>query len=475
VQDTLYARGPLLTEPPPDTRMMVPTAGTREAEITFEEDPNTFPLPRGCYWGPLDGPDESWSNLSGTEPQSSEDGLVRWQQAIGVDGSGVFDNATKEAAAHLQYAMGWMPSLVSSLRGVVREEEWNEVIRSGWRLPKPQPSPANPAGYDIGWYPGPGYANGHGAYLRIYLHTTENQDWITKAENVAQYQANTKLDGNAGSYHFLIDDDRIINSVATKNTAWGLHLDNPVSVQIAMVCTSGTIGCWNAGGNAEENPNSQSRPKTREQWLAHAKMLDMVAFTIATVAMEYEIPVEWVDVDGVGANRPGVSSHYNYSYGSEELHGMKDIYHWDVPPTFPSDHVLDLAREHCRILQDPDRFPLPRGHYWGPLHGPQESWSNTHGGEPRSSKDGLARWQTQSGVTASGCYDKATQEAAVRLQQMRGWPVTGCVSEREWSDVIGAGKRREVRQGITVGTIPVEKTPAKKVTAKKTPAKKATP
>ena len=36
-----------------------------------------------------------------------------------------------------------------------------------------------------------------------------------------------------------------------------------------------------------------------------------------------------------------------------------------------------------------------------------------------------------------GLYDEATQEAAVKLQQMRGWPITGCVSEREWNEVIG--------------------------------------
>jgi len=439
VPSRLDARGPLLPEPPLAPRAMMPPADTRDAQITVEELSNAFPLPRGCYWGPLDGPDESWSIRFGTKPQSSKDGLARWQQAVGIECTGVFDNATKEAAAQLQYTMGWMPSLPSSLRGVVRENEWDAVIRDGWHLPTPQPSPANPAGYDIGWYPGPGYANGHGAYLRIYLHTSESQDWITPAENVARYQARTKSDEDAGSYHFLIDDDHIINTVATKNTAWGLHRDNPVSVQIAMVCTSGKIGCWKAGSDAEVNPNSESQPKTRDQWLAHAKMLDMVAFAIATVATEYEIPLEWVDIDGVGANCPGVSSHHNYSYGSQALHGVKDSDHWDVPPSFPSDHVLDLARQHCRILQDPNRFPLLKGHYWGPLNGPQECWSNTHGGESRSSKDGLARWQTLSGVAASGCYDNATKEAAVRLQRMRGWPITGCVSEREWSEVISDG------------------------------------
>ena len=171
------------------------------------EDHDAFPLPDGVYWGPLTGPEESWSNQAGTEPQSSIDGLTRWQQAIGVEASGVYDNATREAAAHMQYLLGWTPSLGSAVRGVVRVQEWDEVIRNGWRFPAlaqptDPPTVESPGGYEIGWYPGPGYYEGHGAYLRIYLHTTENQDWITKAEDVAAGQA-ARQDG---SYHFLVDD-----------------------------------------------------------------------------------------------------------------------------------------------------------------------------------------------------------------------------------------------------------------------------
>jgi hypothetical protein len=39
-----------------------------------------------------------------------------------------------------------------------------------------------------------------------------------------------------------------------------------------------------------------------------------------------------LDVDGVGANRRGVSSHCNYSYGSVVLYGEKDSDRWDVWP-----------------------------------------------------------------------------------------------------------------------------------------------
>lgn len=95
---------------------------TRGAVAPPAGDPDSFPLPAGCYWGPLDGPDESWSNLSGDEPQHSKDGLKRWQEATGVAGSGVYDGATKEAA--VERRCRWRPpwdfrSLSVSLAGVL--------------------------------------------------------------------------------------------------------------------------------------------------------------------------------------------------------------------------------------------------------------------------------------------------------------------------------------------------------------------
>lgn len=448
VQGTLGARGPLQELPERSALPQIRGTTSQLERAIAPQDPDHYPLPAGHYWGPLDGPEESWSNLAGIEPQSSKDGLMRWQEAIGVPVSGVYDNATKEAAARLQTLRGWRPAT-----GTVSEREWDAVIREGTRLPVPETSAPgevqSPTGYDIEWHSGPGFSEGHGAYLRIYLHTTENQDWVTSAEDVAAYQTRTKDDPvRAGSYHYLIDDDHIINTVATKHTAWGLKKDNPVSVQIAMVGTSGAIGCWGCQSRSEENPNAERQPKTREQWLAHDNMLDMVAFTIATVAKEYNIPIEWLDVEGVGANRSGVSSHCNYSYGSVLLYGEQDTFHWDVPHTFPHDVVLDLAKRYAQTISASDRFPLPAGHYWGPLDGPVESWSNTYGGEPESSKNGLMRWQQAIGVALSGVYDNATKVAASRLQRNKGWPVTGQVAEREWDEVIRNGWQLLTREAL---------------------------
>jgi hypothetical protein len=97
VQDTLWARGPLRDQPEPVAQLLVAVAPPNEAEPIAAQDRDRFPLPAGYYGAPLDGPEESSSNLAGNEPQHSKDGLTRRQEAIGVPGSCVY-NATKQAA-----------------------------------------------------------------------------------------------------------------------------------------------------------------------------------------------------------------------------------------------------------------------------------------------------------------------------------------------------------------------------------------
>lgn len=92
-------------------------------------DANAWPLPPDVYWGPFEGPDNSWSNRNGNEPQSSRDGLTRWQTALGIHPSGVFDNPTKAAAIVCQQSHGW------HVTGNVYKGEWDAVIKEGWRLP----------------------------------------------------------------------------------------------------------------------------------------------------------------------------------------------------------------------------------------------------------------------------------------------------------------------------------------------------
>ena len=120
-------------------------------------DPNAFPLPKGWYFGPLEGPTESISGLFGTEATRWLDGLKRWQKAVGIPESGIWDEATRRVATELQKEKGWPNNPnwadINGGFGGVYEGEWNAVIQEGWRpgpkekpepTPKPDPAPRDP-------------------------------------------------------------------------------------------------------------------------------------------------------------------------------------------------------------------------------------------------------------------------------------------------------------------------------------------
>lgn len=275
-----------------------------------------------------------------------------------------------------------------------------------------------------------GHYDGHSKRLRVYFHTSEGVDWKSTARGTADYQANTQT----GSYHLLIDDNEIIQTVSLQDTAWGVLNDNSRSVQICLVLSSGACG---SGQCAQEG-----KPKSKAQWREHEKMLRMARFALRWVLDELAkqgdvIPMTRVDIAGVGANRLGISSHNNYTYGSVKLLGYKDGTHWDVPDTFPYEDVMSTTP----VPVDPDAFPLPGGYYYGPLDGPEQSISG-QAGEPQSWIDGLKRWQTAVGIPATGVWDAATKTVAQQLQMEKKWqksPGDGYVYLGEWNAVIREG------------------------------------
>ncbi|QBS43870.1 peptidoglycan-binding protein [Nocardia sp. CS682] len=84
-------------------------------------DASAFPLPDGYWYGPYEGPEQSISGRSG-EPQAWIDGLRRWQIAAGVEGTGVYDNATADTARAIQGANGLVPD------GLIGPRTWDLVI-----------------------------------------------------------------------------------------------------------------------------------------------------------------------------------------------------------------------------------------------------------------------------------------------------------------------------------------------------------
>lgn len=310
--------------------------------------------------------------------------------------------------------------------------DWNLLLKEDygqWSLSK-NPNP-------IQTYPirnmvrtsGVGRNSGHTARLRIYVHSSEGKDWVSTALGTQQYQASSQT----GSYHYLIDDKEIIQSIALNDTAWAVLRDNPRSVNVCLVISSGASGY---GPTAREGA-----PKSRAQWLEHKQMLDMLRFLIDHICRETGIPKTRVDIVGVGLNRKGVSTHNNYTYGSPKLWGtnQKDGTHWDVPDTFPMDVVLGDGNVTPPPPPDPDAFPLPKGYYYGPLDGPEQSISG-RAGEQRSWIDGLKRWQKAVGIPESGVWDRSTELMARAIQADQKWPNSrGYVYQGEWDIVIRHG------------------------------------
>lgn len=78
------------------------------------------------------------------------------------------------------------------------------------------------------------------------------------------------------------------------------------------------------------------------------------------------------------------------------------------------------------------KFPLPRGHYFGPKSGPASSVSGYY-----SHRADLKKWQAQMrergwSITADGLYGPTTAKVARQFQAEKGLPVDGLVGIQTW-------------------------------------------
>ncbi|WP_205353112.1 peptidoglycan-binding domain-containing protein [Janibacter anophelis] len=79
------------------------------------------------------------------------------------------------------------------------------------------------------------------------------------------------------------------------------------------------------------------------------------------------------------------------------------------------------------------KFPLPRGHYFGPKSGPASSVSGYY-----SHRADLKRWQQQMrergwSITADGLYGPATAKVARAFQREKGLAVDGLIGAATWA------------------------------------------
>ncbi|MFD8100283.1 peptidoglycan DD-metalloendopeptidase family protein, partial [Nocardia fluminea] len=98
--------------------------GTQPSPDLDGSDPQAFPLPRGFFYGPLEGPASSISGRHGSERPEWIAGLKRWQQARGLPQTGVYDQATADAARTVQFANGLTPD------GLIGPSTWRAGFTS---------------------------------------------------------------------------------------------------------------------------------------------------------------------------------------------------------------------------------------------------------------------------------------------------------------------------------------------------------
>lgn len=174
--------------------------------------------------------------------------------------------------------------------------------------------------YDIDWSARFGFGGPRptSRVTRIVIHTTEN-DAVTPAENVAQYQLNSET----GSYHTLVD-----------------------SRGVALRCNTADWTTWSTGNNQgnREGMNLSFVARaawSRDQWLAQDDMLRRGARVVRKWAADFGIPL--VKTDGT---RPGLCGH-----GDLRRYGGTD--HTDPGTGFPWDTFITYCKGNNVPNPDP--------------------------------------------------------------------------------------------------------------------------
>ncbi len=158
----------------------------------------------------------------------------------------------------------------------------------------------------------------------IVIHTMEAPEKGSTAENVASYFAGESAP--QASAHYCIDNDSIVQCVKDDDIAW--HASN---------ANARGIGLEHAG----------YAKQTREEWADEysVAMLRLSAKLSAQLCAKYNIPVEFVDEDGLRLGQAGFTGHVNvnkaFNAGS----------HWDPGPGFPWDLYLEMVREELAAVE----------------------------------------------------------------------------------------------------------------------------
>jgi peptidoglycan hydrolase-like protein with peptidoglycan-binding domain len=297
-------------------------AGARElASAITQRGGASVPPPLPSNQGGHELPPKKDTNVRSTIQRGSKGTLVSiWQATIGVAVDGDFGSGTETATKQWQAARG----LVAD--GIVGPKSWARADEDAARPTTPSAKPVVDALVptilglqDIKLVRAKNFRTANrpaSAVLWIVLHSMESAEKPYTAENVAAWFAGAAAP--MASAHFCIDSDSIVQCVPLKDVAFAAPGANAEGVHIEMA------------GYARQ---------TEAEWLDDfgLAMLSRVALVMASLSELYNIPLEYVDVDGLKARQRGVTTHWDVSKA------FKKSDHQDPGKGFPMARVLSMA------------------------------------------------------------------------------------------------------------------------------------
>jgi N-acetyl-anhydromuramyl-L-alanine amidase AmpD len=155
----------------------------------------------------------------------------------------------------------------------------------------------------------------------IVIHTAEIAEKGTSAEAIGSYFA-TMSDGRVASAHFTVDTDSIVQSVKEKDIAYHAPGANLAG-----------LGIEHAG----------YAKQTKEQWQDDysMEMLKKSSRLTSKLCREWQIPMRWVDRNGLLRGEPGITTH------NEVSQAFKKSTHYDPGPNFPMDGYIEMVKAYA--------------------------------------------------------------------------------------------------------------------------------
>jgi hypothetical protein len=157
----------------------------------------------------------------------------------------------------------------------------------------------------------------------IVVHTAECAETSKSAENVAAFLVSRQ----DASCHFVVDNDSIVQQRSVTRQAGAAPGSNHAAIHIELA------------GYAAQTP---------EQWADSYSeaMLDRTATLVAALCERFNLPVEFVDADGLKLNARGITTHAAVSKA------FKKSTHTDPGKNFPMVGFLDAVRS--KMGEPPD-------------------------------------------------------------------------------------------------------------------------